>query len=229
MTDGRSQATRVSTRQSRTSAATVFAALILLLAGAILILFGARGDLWLDEIWSLDLLRPVKSLGEIIWGINHDNNHVLNSMYLYLLGPDASPVALRGMSIAFGVATIAAAGRMLLEDGAIAALTAMLLFAISYPVIHFASEARGYAGLILFSLLSLVFLQREFRRPSWINRLAFGIFVGLGVLSHLSMLFGAVVFGLWTLWVMWRRSGNLAVLGLRFNGLAFTSIPTSNR
>lgn len=56
------------------------AALILLIASA-LRLVGTRGDLWLDEIWTLVLLKPVTSVGQIIWGINHDNNHYLNSLY----------------------------------------------------------------------------------------------------------------------------------------------------
>src|SRR5271169_109738 len=81
------------------------AAIGLVVLGAILRVYGARGDLWLDEIWSLVLLEPVKSFGEIIWGINHDNNHILNSIYLYMIGPNATPILLRGLSISFGIAS----------------------------------------------------------------------------------------------------------------------------
>jgi hypothetical protein len=184
-------------------------ALGLLLLGAILIGYGALGDLWFDEILTLHLLEPVKSFGGIIWDIRHDNNHILNSMYLYVVGPYASPIIIRGLSIVFGIASIAAAGLALSRNTAVAALTAMLLFAVSYPIIHYASEARGYAGLVLFSLLSLILLQREFDRPRRINRYALAITLGLGVLAHLTMLLGAVAFGLWTLWVFWRRTSNL--------------------
>ncbi len=186
-----------------------FAALAILVIGEALIIYGARGDLWFDEILTLHLLEPVKSFGGIIWGINHDNNHILNSMYLYVVGPDASPIVLRGLSIVFGIASIAAAGLALSRNTAVAALTAMLLFAVSYPIIHYASEARGYSGLVLFSLLSLFLLQCEFDRPRRINRYALAITLGLGVLAHLTMLLGAVAFGLWTLWIFWRRTGNL--------------------
>jgi hypothetical protein len=181
----------------------------LVVLGGILRVYGARGDLWLDEIWSLVLLDQVKSFGQIIWGINSDNNHVLNSMYLYLIGPNATPILLRGMSIVLGIASVAAAGLILRRDGIVASLCAMLLFAVSYPVVHYGSEARGYSGLILFALLSLFFLQREFSRPSWINRQGFGLAVGLGLLSHLSMAIPAAAFGIWTLYVIWRRTGNL--------------------
>jgi hypothetical protein len=175
------------------------AAFGLLILGATLIGYGALGDLWLDEIWTFVLLKPVKSFGGIIWDIRHDNNHILNSMYLYAVGPDAPPIVIRGLSIVFGIASIAAAGLALSRNTTVAALTAMLLFATSYPIIHYASEARGYAGLILFSLLALVLLQREFDQPHRINRYALAIALGLGVLSHLTMLLGAVAFGVWTL------------------------------
>lgn len=184
----------------------ILPALPFMLVGAALFLNGARGDLWLDEIWSLNLVEPVKSPGDIIWGINHDNNHVLNSMYLYLVGVDASAIALRGLSIAFGVISIAVAGLVLLANGGIAAIIGMALFAVSYPVVHYASEARGYSGVILFSLLSLLFLQRELDQPSALKRHAFGVCLALGVLSHLSMLFAATAFGLWTLWVQWQTA-----------------------
>ncbi|HEY7300930.1 MAG TPA: hypothetical protein VH684_23810 [Xanthobacteraceae bacterium] len=185
------------------------AAVALVGLGGILRIYGARGDLWLDEIWSLVLLEPVKSFGQIMWGINSDNNHVLNSMYLYMIGPNAAPILLRGMSIALGIATVVAAGLILWRDGVLGALCAMLLFAVSYPVVHYGSEARGYSGLILFTLLALFFLQREFSRPSWINRQGFGLAIGLGLLSHLSMVIPAAAFGIWTLFVIWRRTAGL--------------------
>jgi len=185
------------------------AAIGLIVLGATLRFYGARGDLWLDEIWSMALLKPINLLGEIIWGINHDNNHVLNSIYLYVVGLNASPVSLRGLSIALGVVSVIAAGLIFLRNGFLAALIAMLLFAVSYPAVHFGSEARGYSGLILFSLLSLVFLQREFSLPSWVNRQSLGLAIGLGLLSHLSMVIPAATFGLWTMWVIWRRTADL--------------------
>ena len=115
----------------------ILPALPFMLAGAALFVNGARGDLWLDEIWSLNLIEPVASFGDILLDINHDNNHVLNSMYLYLIGTDASPIALRGLSVVFGVISIAVAGLVLLRNGAIPAMVGMALFAVSYPVVHY--------------------------------------------------------------------------------------------
>ncbi len=183
-------------------------AVALVVLGAVLRVYGARGDLWLDEIWSLALLEPVKSFGEIIWGINHDNNHILNSMYLYMVGPNATPILLRGLSIALGIASVIATGLIFWRDGIVGALVAMLLFAVSYPFVHYGSEARGYSGLILFTLLALMFLQREFTLSSWINRQGFGLAIGLGLLSHPLMVIPAVSYGVWTVFTIWRRTAD---------------------
>jgi hypothetical protein len=151
----------------------------LVVLGGIVRVYGSRGDLWLDEIWSLVLLEPVKSFGQIIWGINSDNNHVLNSMYLYMIGGDAAPILLRGMSIVLGIASVVAAGLILRRDGILGALCAMLLFAVSYPVVHYGSEARGYSGLILFALLSVFFCRGNLVGPAGLIARALALQSGL--------------------------------------------------
>ena len=53
---------------------------VIVAAAGVVRLIGARGDLWLDEIWTLLLIAPVRSMGEILLDIGHDNNHHLNSI-----------------------------------------------------------------------------------------------------------------------------------------------------
>jgi len=74
--------------------------------------------------------------------------------------------------------------------------------------VHYSSEARGYAGLVLFSLVALIFLQRELERPNRLNRHALGAAIGLGLLSHLMMAASAATLAAWTAWVIWHRAGN---------------------
>jgi hypothetical protein len=195
----------------RQSTAGYWTAVIGLVTGiaAVLRLVGTRGDLWLDEIWTLILLEPISWVGQIIWGINNDNNHFLNSIYLFAVGADASPMVQRGFSVVLGTMAVAAAGLASIRNGRAAALIAMMIFAVSYPMVHFGSEARGYAGLVLFSLVALVCLERELDRPDWTNRHGLGLAVGLGLLSHLTMAGPAAVLALWTFWVAWRRTGSL--------------------
>ncbi|TJV69057.1 MAG: hypothetical protein E5X76_26350 [Mesorhizobium sp.] len=173
-------------------------------AGFVLRVLGARGDLWVDEIWSLALLEPLTSIDQIFWRINHDNNHFINSIFLYLVGADATPLLQRGLSIALGVGAVFAAAAV--ARGRWAAVVTSLLFALSYPMVHYGSEARGYAGLVLFTLLAVVFLERRLDRNG--SGIAFAAVVLLGFLSHLIMVETVAVLVVWTAWLIWRRTGS---------------------
>lgn len=42
----------------------------------------ANGELWLDEIWSVFLVRQsVRNATDVVTVLQHDNNHFLNSLY----------------------------------------------------------------------------------------------------------------------------------------------------
>lgn len=183
------------------------AALGLVALGLVLRLVGARGELCLDEIWTLNQVASVTDVGQILVHLSNDNNHFLNSIYLWLAGgAEREPLALRALSIALGAASVAAAGLVAARQGRAAALIAMALFALAYPLVHYGSEARGYAGLVLFALLAVAALQREVSAPRRTQREALGAAVGLGLLAHLNMAAAAVTLGLWTAWVIWRRT-----------------------
>ncbi|HEY1302347.1 MAG TPA: hypothetical protein VGF24_02280, partial [Vicinamibacterales bacterium] len=56
----------------------------LLTAAIGLRVIAARGDLWLDELWSLSFARQLDSPLQIWTSIHHDNNHPLNTLYLFV-------------------------------------------------------------------------------------------------------------------------------------------------
>lgn len=179
------------------------------LVGLTLRLLGARGDLWHDEIWSIALLKPLTSVDQIFWRINHDNNHFLNSIYQYVVGPDAAPLVQRGLSIALGACTVIAAAAI--SRGRWAMVASALLFAVSYPMVHYGSEARGYAGLVLFTLVAVALLERWFDRRG-LYSIALAVAILLGFLSHLTMTEAVAVLAAWTVWLSWRRSRSLIVV-----------------
>ncbi len=80
------------------------------------------------------------------------------------------------------VTNLAAAPR-----GQAAVIFAMLLFGLAYPMVHYGSEARGYAGLVLFLLFAVVFLEHALDRSDWPLRHSLGAAIGLGLLCHLTM------------------------------------------
>jgi hypothetical protein len=84
-------------------------ALALLMAvAAVLRVLGTRNDLWLDEIISLGIAKDCKSAWQIFSAVHSDNNHYLNTLYLYFVkGASYAPVY-RYLSVAFGVALVPA-------------------------------------------------------------------------------------------------------------------------
>src|SRR5262249_32168796 len=75
--------------------------------GAVLRLCAARGDLWLDEIWSLDLARAAPRALDVIWGLHFDNNDYLNTLWMRLWGDDGSALVQRALSVATGAGLVA--------------------------------------------------------------------------------------------------------------------------
>lgn len=78
----------------------------LTLLGCTARVLAARGELWIDEIWSLTLVAGLTSPDQVFWDLPHDNNHILNSLWLYLAGPDRAPIVYRVPAIAFGTTSI---------------------------------------------------------------------------------------------------------------------------
>jgi len=99
-----------------------------------------------------------------------------------------------------GVLTVLAAGIAARRAGLTAALVAMSLFAISYPMVNYGSEARGYAGLI-FATLCAVLLTESAAAGSKRDRLRLGFANLIGALFQPIMLGGIVGLMTWTAWL----------------------------
>lgn len=178
-------------------------------------LAGLFGDLWLDEIWSVKLIEPLKSPVEILTQVQHDNNHPLNSLWLYLLRPEQAAWALRFFSWMMGAVAVALAGLIARQQfrrlhaavsggqaDAAGWLTAAV-FGGSYLMIHYASEARGYAAAVGFALLAVyALLQADTQRwRCWAA--VYGLACVLGLLSHLAVLQVMLAGLAWTALAMW--------------------------
>ncbi|MDE2577985.1 MAG: glycosyltransferase family 39 protein [Hyphomicrobiales bacterium] len=175
------------------------AALALITAAGILVrVAAARGDLWLDEIWSLQTLEKLSRADEIFYGVSQDNNHFLNSLWLWCVGPQPAPLVARILSVALGAAAIPLAAEIARRaGGAAAGVCAALLFAFGYAFVLYGSEARGYAGLILAALVAIFALDRHAENPRDRRPLVmFGAAAFLGALFHLTMVFAVFALSL---------------------------------
>ncbi len=200
----------------------------LVAAGLAVRLWAARGPLWLDEIWSIENLAPLTRPWQVFWGISHDNNHFLNSLWLYFTSPlTADELILRAPSIAMGALTVAVMARIAARHSPAAAVAAGSLTAASYFFVNYSVEARGYAGMALAAAAAFDALERAVAQPRSRARYLFAAAAGIGLLWHLALLPVIALFALIHLGEQRREIGRwepAAAATLRFLAPTFLAV-----
>lgn len=176
----------------------------------------AGGELWLDEQWTVlawlpQMQGPLDAL--LHPELRHDNNHVLATIWLYLVGAEAPVHLQRLLAILCGLATVALAwpraARGPLD------LLPMGLLAWSFAHIIYSSEMRGYAVAVCCMLGSWRMLRgaeaRGFEVPPWQPAL-FGLVQILGLLGHLNYGQALLGLGVWFSVGLARQQGAAAAL-----------------
>ena len=159
------------------------------LVGAVVRALPCANDLWLDEIWTWRDALQLHSPLEVFTAIHHSNNHHLNTLFFYLLGDRSDWAVYRLPSLAAGIATIALAARIAARRGRLEAVLAAVLVAASFPLVHFSSEARGYALAVALALAALLALLRFLERGQGVDAAAFALCTSLGLLAQLVSAF----------------------------------------
>lgn len=181
---------------SQRSAALLIGAFILI--GFVVRCLAANGGLWTDEAWSLVYAQQAGDALGVLTRINHDNNHHLNSWWLQLVGPQAPPILMRGLSIMTSSATIFIAALIGVRRNRATGVITVALFALSPIMVIYGSEARGYAPMMLALMIMIwridIWLEdRSASKPSLILALC----ALLGSFAHLTVLPAVVMLGLW--------------------------------
>lgn len=163
----------------------------LMIVAAILRIIATHDDLWLDELISLRIAHAIKTPWQIFTAIHNDNNQYLNTLYLYFLKKQTYPPVYRYFSAVWGVALVPAGYWLLARRSQAEALILAGLLACSYPLIHLSSEARGYSGAVLGSMLACAALSRWMVREDGSKRhfllgLTYGLAITFALLSHLT-------------------------------------------
>ncbi|MFQ5678555.1 MAG: glycosyltransferase family 39 protein [Gemmatimonadota bacterium] len=184
---------------------------LLVLIGAALRSYRLNSGLWLDEYATLDMVRGVP-LRTIFTFFPGESNHPLYSLLagtsITLFGGLGDWV-IRLPAVAFGVAAIPALyllGARIWDrrEGLLAAA----LLAGSYHHIWFSQNARGYTTLAFFSILATYWLLRclENARPKFV--IGYGVSAGLGLYTHLTMVFLLAGHALASLWMLLRPASD---------------------
>ncbi len=176
-----------------------------MLVGLALRIATAQGALWLDEAWTARLVAQAGTPIGVLWRINHDNNHFLNSWWMLLVGPFSSPVLVRALSIATGVASIGVAAAIGLRRGVATGVVAAWLFAVSPIIMAYGAEARGYGPMVLVMLVAILLVDRwldgEREAPVW----ALGALTLIGMLAQFTYIFALAALGGWIVATLARR------------------------
>jgi hypothetical protein len=172
-----------------------WAILLALLLSSILIIAAARGDLWLDEIWSLAFARDAHSVTDIFVRFQHDNNHPLNTLFLYFLGEQKIFLTYRLFAVLSGIGSVFLIGYIAKKEwGYREALCSILLTGTSFPLLLYFSEARGYAPAIFFAMACYILLRRNSRDFTPARLVLFWAASILGILSHSTFIIAAMGF-----------------------------------
>jgi len=142
----------------------VLAALVIILAAVLRFISIARYEVWLDESYCFAVAR--KSIPAILSDLACDNGpplyYVMLHYWMKAFGDSAA--ALRSLSTVFSVATVAVVlGWKTPWFSRKARLLAGFALAITPLAIYYAQEARMYAPVAFFVLLSIVFLEKALR------------------------------------------------------------------
>jgi hypothetical protein len=168
----------------------------------VLRVLAALTDFWLDEILTLEWAR-----GFSYWGLaadpltRHDNNHVLNSMWLRFVESFGVPdhwLPYRLLAIVTGVVASIAMGCIGWRRSPIEGVIAAGFGSLSFVLVHYSSECRGYAPVCCFALLSFLVVDRALRRPGVWASVALACCAVLGVLSHSTYAFAYIGFCVWS-------------------------------
>jgi hypothetical protein len=182
------------------------------------------GELWLDEQWSCLQVSSISSPLEILTHLLHDNNHPFNSLWIYLVGPFSSPETIRFPSLLYGVTTLFLIARYAPRFfGARVAGVWLLTCLLSYNLILYNSEARGYSMLVLCAtwcvILALRAVRDEGNKPS---PLLFALVATFGCLAHAAF---AMVLAPLMIWCCAVKATKTSRLGLdSWNRWAFIPV-----
>jgi len=191
----------------------------LLVVGAALRLYRLGEGLWLDEILT-DVTYVRQPLGVLLTTFESENQHFLYSILAYfsyqIFG--ASAWALRLPAVLFGLASIGALylfGRRV--TCARETLLSAALLTVTYQHIWFSQNARGYTGLLFWTLLASWFFIRGVDEPRTRTWVWYAVTAALGMFTQFTMIF--VIAGHFILYGMYLLARRRVEWNLRWTGL----------
>jgi mannosyltransferase len=203
----------------------------LVIVATVLRVWSLNQQLWFDEIVTL-LDSAREPVSRIVTQYAGQNQHMLYSLLAHgsirLFGEQ--PWALRLPAVLFGVASVPALyflGRLVTTSRE--ALAASALMTVNYQHIWFSQNARGYTGMLFWTLLASIFFLRSASKGTKQDWILYAVTAALGIYTHLMMacvVAGHLALYLWMLASQVRsghklsRSSFLPAYGFLLSGVA---------
>jgi hypothetical protein len=183
--------------------------LAILSVSALLVrLYAATDNFWLDEIYNYYLaMDKVHAATDIFTGIKVEHQFLV-TLGMYLLGDQMNWMWYRLPSVITGtgsLALMALAGYRRMSTPAL--IGAIAVAAVSYPLVVYSSEARGYAPAAFFSLAMFLFIEAYWRNRRKAYLAGFWSSAVIAVLYHPTAVYVYCSLGLWSLVREQRQGG----------------------
>jgi mannosyltransferase len=175
---------------------------LIIFSATLLRLYRLDSGLWYDEI--VTYVKYIKlPFRDIISIYDSENQHVLFTILSHacyvLFGENNWAIRLPAMI--FGVGSLWALYFLGCQfTSRRESLLAVALLAFSYQHIWFSQNARGYTGLLFWTIMSSLFFVRGLKESRPYLWLMYSISAALGVYTHITMLF--VVFGQFIIYLL---------------------------
>jgi mannosyltransferase len=186
---------RPSETASATRSKSVWLILGIMFSGSLLLgLYRLNSGLWVDEIVTSVLYADIP-FGQIVTTYDSQNLHPLFVLLARIShGIFGSPWSLRLPAVLLGSAALLALFFFVREVATrLEALLSVALLAFSYQFIWFSQNARGYTGLLFWTVLSSWLFVRALRKNESKTWILFAFAAALGVYTHFTM--GFVIMG----------------------------------
>lgn len=188
-----------------------YSLVILSVAALALRSYAATDNFWLDEILNYALaMHEVHAVTDIFTGIRIEHQFLV-TLGMYLTGDQMNWFWYRLPSVIAGTGTLALMSLVGYRRMGTAALAiTMAVAAVSYPLVVYSSEARGYAPAAFFSLVMFVCIEAYWRGRNRWYLMGFWSATIMAVLYHPAAVCISLALGLWSLVREWRVGGGVA-------------------
>ena len=191
---------------------------LLVITATVLRLLALNQQLWFDEI--VTLLDSARApVWQIVTQYGGQNQHTLYAVLAHgsirIFGEQ--PWALRLPAVLFGVASIPALyffGRLVTTNRE--ALFASALMTVNYQHVWFSQNARGYTGMLFWTLMASIFFLRCASRANTQDWAWYGLTSALGIYTHLMMICVVAGHAVVYLWLLASRKRSGGTLPRRF-------------